>query len=139
MRKFIGCMTAFLFFVMLGAAWAITNLTYNPPYRAGAFSLQASRGTTVKYTFSADAAVSLATAVGGSVENGAGNSPVAVMISVEAYAVRVVFGGGTATQALGHNLAVGNMYRFTGADASTLSLANASVGENAVLQITMEY
>jgi len=132
-------MAIFLFLIMLGAVWAATNLTYSPPYRAGAFSLQASRETTVKYSFSADAAVSLATAVGGSVENGAGNSPVAVMISVETYAARVAFGGGTATQALGHVLTANSMYRFTGADVSTMSLANATAGENAVLQITMEY
>ena len=61
---------------------------------------------------------------------------VGVLISVETYDARILFG--TANLALGHVLAVGSSGNFNGAKAvESIKIGNKTAGSNAVVEVTV--
>lgn len=91
-------------------------------------------GSTAKYTCS-----DTATALPAAVLTDSGADVVGLLITVETYAVRFAFVA-SPTTALGHYLSPGYSYRLYGNSlVSNFKYINASVGQNAILQITPFY
>lgn len=110
--------------------FAVSNMT---------FTVQGNMGPTKKATLS-DTAQTLYTIYDNDVTLG-GNYPIAATITAETYGVRFAYGGTTPTvDNVGHVLAVDGSMRISGTAAvAGIQLVNAVSGDNAVVQITLEY
>lgn len=92
-------------------------------------------GTTVTYTASADAALTL-TEMGATIKDANGKLAVMVLISVETNGARIALGV-DASQTLGHLRYANEAFQVSGSLAvQDLTMANAVAGSNFTAQIT---
>jgi hypothetical protein len=100
-------------------------------------------GATKAYTFSDNAAVTLATMyVTGwdDATTGGGHYPVGALISVETNDARISCGGGTpTTSGLGHLLAAGNSFMFVMASGESCKMIPKTAGSYPLVQLTPIY